>query len=567
MKLRIYQKDFEKEIIKSWRMGARNVLGVLPTGAGKTVSFAKILSDNEGPAVATAHRQELVSQIALALAVRSVEHQIIGPKSVIKFAIQRQLEEIGRDFYRPGAAISVAGVDTLLRKRKLLTDWGKTIGLWVQDEAHHVLQGNKWGKVTNLFPNARGLGMTATPTRADGKGLGREADGVFDCMVIGPNGRELINEGYLTDYRIFAPASQMNLENVKLAANGDYSKPQLFQAVKKSTIVGDVVENYLKIARGKLGVTFAVNVDSATEIAEAYRSAGVPSEVVSHKTPDLLRATILRQFRNRNILQLVNVDLFGEGFDLPAIEVVSFARPTESYSLFCQQFGRALRLMIGETNCDLETKEGRLQAIAECSKKKAIIIDHVGNIVKHGLPDAARPWTLDRRDRKGRMSEVNTLPITACPKCTRVYERFHTVCPHCGYEPIPVNRSTPELVDGDLFELSPEALSQLRDSVAQVDKDPEQYRAELIAKHAPHLGVLKHVKNHKEKQTIQSGLREIMSWWAGLMRSKGLEIRESQKMFFQRFGVDVMTAQTLGQKDASSLADKLLEELIQCQDF
>jgi superfamily II DNA or RNA helicase len=123
----------------------------------------------------------------------------------------------------------------------------------------------------------------------------------------------------------------------------------------------------LRLAPGKLGVTFDTDVDSATETAAAFRAAGVPAEVVSAKTPDALRAQILRRFKNREILQLVNVDLFGEGFDLPAIEVVSFARATESFALYCQQFGRALRLMLAAAaaavHADL-TDEGRRAAIA-----------------------------------------------------------------------------------------------------------------------------------------------------------------------------------------------------------
>ena len=256
----------------------------------------------------------------------------------------------------------------------------------VVHNCHHLLAANKWGKGVSLFPNARGLAVTATPVRADGRGLGRGSDGLIDYMVQGPTMRELIDAGYLTDYRIFAPASDINLANVPVSdTTGDFSAPALRDAAKRSHVTGDIVENYMKIAPGKLGVTFCVSVELAGETAARYRAAGVPAEMVSANTPELERAAILRKFARRELLQLVNVDLFGEGFDLPAIEVVSMGRPTASYGLYVQQFGRACRPME--------------------NKDRAIIIDHVGNVLRHGLPDAPRIWTLDRRDRTWKESQ------------------------------------------------------------------------------------------------------------------------------------------------------------------
>ena len=178
-----------------------------------------------------------------------------------------------------------------------------------------------------MFPNARGLGVTATPLRADGKGLGRHADGLMDAMVVGPSMRDLVLRGYLTDYRIFAPPNDIDLSAVPTSAGGDFSPVPLRAAVHQSTkIVGDVVQHYLRIARGKLGVTFAVDIEAAEEIAIAYRTAGVTAEVVTSKTPEIVRAQVLRRFRNREVLQLVNVDLFGEGFDLGKTDVGEFTR-------------------------------------------------------------------------------------------------------------------------------------------------------------------------------------------------------------------------------------------------
>lgn len=364
MQLRPYQTDNLNAIHSAWAAGHRNVLSVLPTGSGKTVIFSEAIRLHNGPSVAIAHRQELVGQMSMALARDGVRHRIIGDTKVVKAVVTQHTEELGRDFYNPSAACAVAGVDTIMswskpdnRHHAELTRWANGVTLWVVDESHHpsgcstpgdFSTGNKWCRAINLFPNAKGLGVTATPVRADGKGLSRKNDGVFDHMVEGPGMRDLITAGYLTDYRIFCPPSDLDLSAVATGADGDYIRGQLALKTRKSSVMGDVIAHYKRWADGKLGVTFAPDVESATEFAAAFNAAGVPAAVVSAKTPDLHRRAVLKQFRQRKILQLVNVDLFGEGFDLPAIEVVSMARATQSYALYSQQFGRALRLMEGK---------------------------------------------------------------------------------------------------------------------------------------------------------------------------------------------------------------------------
>ena len=533
--LRDYQQEAETDIYSAWNAGAQNVMGVMPTGSGKTVLFGKIIKDNQGATCAIAHRQELVGQISLALARYGVKHRIIAPQKVVKFAITQHMRELGRNYYSPTAVVGVAGVDTLINAKRIAEhyEWIRRVSLWVQDEAHHLLRKNKWGKAADLFPDARGLGVTATPVRADGHGLGRHADGVFDTMITGPTMRDLINRGYLTDYRIFAPLSDAKLNTVDVSkTTGDYNKHQLIQVVKDSHIVGDVVDHYKKHALGKLGITFATDVETATNIAAKFNVSGIPAEVVSAKTLDRARVEILRRFKNREILQLVNVDLFGEGFDLPAIEVVSMARPTQSYSLYVQQFGRALRILDG--------------------KIEAMIIDHVGNVERHGLPDKIQNWSLDRRERAARnVEDDNVIPVRACPECTAIYERIYKACPHCGHVIVPAERSAPEFVDGDLHELDPETLAAMRGEIERIDGPAD------FSPHWTGIAAAGARKHHRVRQEMQSALRESIAWWAGYQQQFGRGESESYRLFYLTFGVDVLTAQTLGKADALKLANRI----------
>lgn len=585
MSLRPYQSNGRDSIYNAWNSGHRNVLAVFPTGAGKTVLFSDIIHSWTGASCAIAHRQELVSQISIALARDGVMHKIIGPKKVIEGIVQLHMEELGRSFYDPRAQCAVAGVDTLIswskpgaKQRWALLQWAASVTLWVQDEAHHLLLDNKWGQAIALFPNAWGLGVTATPERADGRGLGRntyspenpagrKADGLFDFMVLGPTMRELINglpdhngviTRYLTDYRVFCPPSNLDLSQVSTGKDGDYVRGQLALKTKESTVLGDVVTHYLRYAAGKRGVTFVPDVDTAAEMSARFNAAGVAAEVVTAKTPGKVRRAILKRFARGELLQLVNVDLFGEGFDLPAIEVVSMARATQSYALFVQQFGRALRLMAG--------------------KEWAIIIDHVGNIgtvdnPRHGLPDRPRVWTLERRDKKSKAAPDDVIPTRNCIKgvhyqtgeemvgCFQPYEAVLTECPFCGCKRVPAERTSVEFVDGDLCELDAATLAAMRGEVAEVDRHTD----DILNRYA-HLGYIiakGHANRHGERQTAQTLLREAIGWWGAWQTSLGRSDSEGQRRFFYKFKIDVLSAQSLSKRDAEELAARVTTDVMQ----
>lgn len=540
IQLRPDQQQLKNGILTGWHAGKRNMLGVLPTGGGKSVIVADIVNDGNNLGAkqcVIAHRNELIGQMSLHVAARGVKHRIIGPQPMVSQIIASHRREFnGRCFVHPSANCSVAGVDTLMARFDDLKDWGGQIDDWTIDEAHHVLVQNKWGKAVTLFPNAKGLGVTATPQRADGQGLGRFADGLFDDMVIGPSTRQLVEMGAICDYEYVCPASDFEIDEKDLPPSGDFSQQKMRAASKKSHIVGDVVKEYINRAFGQRHIVFATDVETAGDIAAQFAEYGIPAAAVSAKTNPATRDEYVRRFRDGIIWVLVNVDLFGEGFDVPACYGVSMARPTASLAVYLQQAGRALRVLAG--------------------KQFGLIIDHVSNWKRHGLPDKGRFWTLDRRDRKKRAADPEEIPLTVCRKCSRPYERFRPACPHCGHVPeiTASGRGSIELVDGDLVLLDRAKLAEMR---AAIDLESPASVGERVSFAAGAMAGKFHINAQIERIQMQNQLREAIAHWAGQQRAIGRADQESYRRFYLTLGVDVLTAMTLPRADMEKLATQI----------
>lgn len=520
------QVPFKAGIYNDWDSGAKNVLGVAVTGFGKSVVTSDIVLDGYKSGmnqVVIAHRNELVSQMSIHIANREIKHQIIGPTSTINQIRQLHREIFnGQCFISPTANCSVAGVDTIISRKDDLMKWAHQKDQWVIDEAHHVLKLNKWGKAVEMFPNARGLGVTATPLRADGMGLGREYDGVFDTMVIGPTMRQLIDAGNLSDYEIVCPESDIRLSDDDIGASGDYSIKKLKSAAQKSHIVGDVVVNYMKYAFGKQAICFATDVETSGDIAKKFNEAGVPAASLSAETPSHVRNHFIKKYRNGELLVLVNVDLFGEGFDTPACSVVIMARPTASLGLYLQMVGRALRVF-----------EGKLYGL---------IIDHVSNVKRHKLPDKIHHWTLARRDKRGKQEkDPEDIELTVCKGCSKPYEKFRPICPYCGtVPPLPSPRErTIEMVDGNLVLLDRATLEEMRKNTVLPSPADVAIRVGMVA--GDKAGKYQ-AQKAIEKIEAQKNLSNAIAQWAAIQRSLGRPDTESYKRFYLTLGVDVLTA-------------------------
>jgi DNA repair protein RadD len=574
--LRKNQLAVVAKVDHAWSQGLRFVAMIAPTGWGKTRVLSYVIEREAGYTLAKAHRRELIGQMSLAMAECGVRHRIIGPPSLIKKIVRKHMHKLGRSFYDPNGRCIVASVDSINLDKPDVLALLRLVTLVVVDEAHHLLKDNKWGKVVDVLdPQCRGLLPTATCFRADGKGLGRHADGYADTMVFADNLRTVIEQGFLVDYVpvLSQPRDYVRPAEEDITPSGEFRPAAAAKSVHQSKqIVGDVVAEYLKHARGKLGLTFAVDIPGAMELAEAYRAAGVPAEVVTGKTDPDWRDKIFERFERREILQIVNVGIAGEGTDIPGVEVVSMAAPTMSKGWFDQMFGRALRLYITKEQMavwDNYTAAERKAIIAASPKPHALIIDHCGNVMHHLPPDGPRFHTLDRRDRRAKAKDDGIIPTRMClgnealnyPMCGKPFPKSEHVCPFCGC-PVPIpepgQRRTPEQVDGDLFLLDPDAVELLRQGKLTADAFVPNipFGASAI--------VAQSLRNkHRERGQAQVALRETMALWCGAERDAGYDDRAIQRRFFHSWGMDVLTAQGLNRADAEALRGRVQAQLDQ----
>jgi superfamily II DNA or RNA helicase len=391
LKLRDYQQEMIDKVIQSLRAGHRKIMVVLPTGGGKTAIASELVRrsyERGKSSIFMCHRQELLDQT----------YATYGKNGIIPAFIKG-----GRhpDYNNP---MQIASVNTLVRR----LDKYKVPDIVFVDECHHS-KASQWNEILDWAGDSVVIGLTATPCRLDGKPL----NDMYDKMIQTVSTKDLIKRGYLVPYLYYAPSVIDTSELV--SSNGDYTKKSLEAASFNSKIIGDNIEQYKKLANGKRNVVFAISRKHGYGICERYNNAGIRAEFLDGETPDKERKATLDRFRTGETSVLINVDLFGEGFDLPAIEVVSLLRPTQSTSLYLQQVGRALR------------------TCPELGKTKAIILDHVNNYKTHGMPDEEREWSLNTGYKPKRVQEGSTVSIKRCPMCFFAHSPS-LECPNCGYK-------------------------------------------------------------------------------------------------------------------------------------
>ena len=357
-KLRDYQEELKFRIVESWQHGFRNVLARAPTGAGKSViltDLAHLLTTQyQMPVCIAVHRKELVSQLCMTLSSFGLFHNIIASRPTIRGIIAEQRKKFGKQFYSYKSDVTVVSVDTLNSRIEQHRAWANNVQVWIVDEAAHLLAENKWGKLVDHFPNARGLGVTATPQRLDRQGLGRHAKGVFDVMVHGPEVRWLIDQGYLADYEMAFPKVDYEAYLRKAASDHDFTRDAMAEADAQSHIVGDTVDNYLKYCSGKQAIVFAATSVGAIKMEQQFLEKGISAKLLTGETPDAERTKAMDDYREGKIKVLINIDLFDEGLDIPTLDAVIMARPTMSLGKYLQ--------MCLDTETEVLTKRGWLSS-------------------------------------------------------------------------------------------------------------------------------------------------------------------------------------------------------------
>lgn len=540
IELRPYQQELVDKIYRAW-LTVRVVLAVLSTGGGKTVIFASIIRDHKGASAAIVHRKEIIVQISCALARCGIKHRVVGSANTVALARRKHLKEFGKSFIDPHALCGVVSVQTLTSKASerdaLLQRWVRQVTLAVYDECQHYTQSGFWARAVEIFDNAKQLHVTATPERADGKGLGAHADGFAEGMVEGPPTQWLIEQGFLSRFLYKAPASDLDLDGIPITASGEFSAKVLRARTVESELVGDAVKHYREFANGQKTIAFASDVETAEELAARFNKDGIKSVALSGKTDQAVRDRELDNFENGDTQVLFNVDLFDEGFDVPAVVCVMLLRPTQSLAKYLQMVGRALRILEG--------------------KGHAVIIDPVRNWERHGMPNWPRVWTLDAREKGARSSKSDTVPQRVCDECTQPYPVVSICCPWCGAAlPEPQGRARPDQVDGDLMELDVEGMMALFDKMRDADMDDSDYALDQLQRNIPPVGRGADMKRHREARYRRQVLKELVAWWVGWQPPER-PMREKHRRFFHRFGVDIGTAFTLNAKDTDALIKRI----------
>lgn len=417
IELRAYQQDILAEVRTHVRQGIRALLIQSPTGSGKTALTAHMAGESSARAGwrvwFLVHRKELIEQSIRTFSLVGIPHGVIAAGFM---ADRRPLVQIG-------------SVQTIGRRLDRL----ERPDLIIWDEAHHLAAGT-WSAIFAAVPEALHIGLSATPERLDGAGLGA----YFDRMVRGPSVSELIEQGWLSPYKLYAPRP-IDLSGVHTKL-GDFVKGEIAAAMDKPTITGDAIAHYRRYADGKRAIAFCCSIEHSRHVVAQFQAAGIPAAHVDGCTDPAERRLAMQRFVAGEILVLANVELFGEGVDVPAIEAAILLRPTQSLALYLQQCGRALRVCEG--------------------KAQAIILDHASNSHLHGLPDDPREWTLEGRKKKKRAADA-PLPIRTCPKCFAALPAAVGVCKYCGTV-LGTSPREVEEVAGELVEVDPKVLRRQR---------------------------------------------------------------------------------------------------------
>lgn len=413
--LRSYQTDVIDRVAAEIAAGHRRVLLVAPTGSGKTVIAGAIIAEAAAAGrrvLFLAHRRELIEQAAKRLYAAGVpDSGILLPGYPMRLHVPVQIASIATLHARAIRANKIEMPEA---------------GLVFIDEAHHA-RARTYEAIVKAYPNATIIGLTATPCRRDGRGLGTIFQAMLECPQVGA----LVALGHLVPSRVFAP-TQPDLGGVRVE-KGDYVESQLAERMDRQQLVGDIIEHWHKLAERRRTVVFATGVKHSVHLRDEFRRSGVVAEHIDGSTPTDERERILKDLAAGSVEVVTNAMVLTEGWDCPDIGALILARPTKSIGLFRQMIGRVLR--------------------PADSKTDAIIIDHAGGVFAHGLPDDDIAWTLDEDTKAENKThaargEYGARRLADCPECHAV-RRQGDPCVVCGWTPRP-KAAAIDITDGNL---------------------------------------------------------------------------------------------------------------------
>jgi DNA repair protein RadD len=429
VQLRPYQTLALDQLRAKVRAGARRVLLVAPTGAGKTEIMREMIRGavaKGNRSLVIAHRRDLVTQTRDRFAKGDIDAGIImaGHPQTEALTQVGSIQTLSRRM-RPVSATasdqesargdtdSSAARDLVGPTRHPQTrDHGPSlpeVKILVIDEAHHA-KAKQYEKLIAAHPDAVVVGLTASPWRLDGRGLGD----IFGASVVAATPRDLIRDGYLCGYAGYAFQAP-DLTGVRTIA-GDWDERGLSLAYQKSTIYADIIEKWSKHAKGRQTIVFAASIENSREIAGRFGACGIATAHLDHTARHDERKQVLDAVRLGATRVICNAGLLGEGIDVASLSCAVLARPTKSLTVYLQQVGRVMR--------------------PKADGSKALILDHAGNVERHGLPDAERDYSLTTTKPR----EVVPALFT-CPQCFAISE--HAPCPECGHQPAAKARSGP----------------------------------------------------------------------------------------------------------------------------
>lgn len=488
---------------------AKSVLLVMPCRSGKTYTFsaiAKGAADKGNNVNIMAHRKELIFQASNSLASLGVFHRLIAPNNKRSALIKVHNEKFLRPYIRSDSHVTMSSIQTLTRRIEWLDEFKPA--LHIADEAHRSLS-ISYTRVFESSPYARLLGVTATPCRTDGRGLGD----IYDAMVIGPTHEELQALGNILPCKVFAPPLSVDLSGVG-TKQGDLDADQMAEILDKPAITDDAVKRYLANTPGEPGIVYCCNRKHAKHVAAQFQEAGVKAFVIDGTMDDSTRDRLINGQANGTVELLVSVDLISEGTDLVCAAVAILLRKTQSLALYIQQTNRVL------------TPD------PDNNKEFGVIHDHVGNVYEFGMPDAYREWSLEGGKRKPKSTnDEPDIKVTRCPECYHAHEKSE-ICPECGYKyetkiwkpPITSDDELEEIGD---FEAKQEILKKRREQGKARDLQSlvRQGMSESRAKHI--------LQARAEKKMLQDDLKRACDEYVnhgGAVSAIGFSASEILKM-------------------------------------